>query len=89
MRRVAVGWGWQFSTQPRVPGLDIALTKDFPLCSTFKLLAVGAVLARTDQAKEQLERIVRYTQKDIVTYSPVTEKQVDAGSRSSALPPLL
>lgn len=51
----------------------------FPMCSTFKPLAVGAVLARTDQGKEQLERIVRYTQKDIVTYSPVTEKWVDAG----------
>ena len=51
----------------------------FPMCSTFKLLAVGAVFARTDQGKEQLERIVRYTQKDIVTYSPVTEKRVDAG----------
>lgn len=51
----------------------------FPLCSTFKLLAVGAVLGRTDRGKEQLDRIVRFTQKDIVTYSPAAEKRVDTG----------
>ena len=52
----------------------------FPMCSTFKLLAVAAVLARADKGKEQLERVVRFTQKDIVTYSPATETRVgDAG----------
>jgi beta-lactamase class A len=52
------------------------------MCSTFKLLAVGAVLRRTDQAKEQLERIVRFTQKDIVAYSPATEKRVGEAGMS-------
>lgn len=47
----------------------------FPMCSTFKVLAVGAVLRRTDQGEEQLERVVRFTQKDIVAYSPATEKR--------------
>jgi beta-lactamase class A len=52
----------------------------FPMCSTFKLLAVAAVLARADQRKEQLERVVHFTQEDIVTYSPATETRVgDAG----------
>ena len=52
----------------------------FPMCSTFKLLAVAAVLARVDRRKEQLERVVRFTPKDIVTYSPATETRVgDAG----------
>jgi beta-lactamase class A len=52
----------------------------FPMCSTFKLLAAAAVLARVDKGKEQLERDVRFTQKDIVTYSPATETRVgDAG----------
>jgi len=52
----------------------------FPMCSTFKLLAVAAVLARADQGKEKLDRVVRFTQKDIVTYSPATESRVgDAG----------
>jgi len=52
----------------------------FPMCSTFKLLAVGAVLARADQRKEQMDRVVRFTRKEIVTYSPATETRVgDAG----------
>jgi beta-lactamase class A len=46
----------------------------FPMCSTFKLLAVAAVLARVDQQKEQLDRRVRFTQSDLVAYSPATEK---------------
>jgi beta-lactamase class A len=48
----------------------------FPMCSTFKLLAVGAVLVRADQGKEQLDRVIRFTAKDIVAYSPATEKRV-------------
>ena len=39
----------------------------------FKVLAGGAVLARVDAGKEQLDRRVRYDAKQLVTYSPVTE----------------
>lgn len=51
----------------------------FPMCSTSKLLTVGAVLTRVDQGKEQLSRIVHSTQSDLVTYSPATEKRVGQG----------
>ena len=51
----------------------------FAMCSTFKLLAGGAVLARVDAGKEQLDRRVRYDAKHLVTYSPVTEKHVETG----------
>jgi len=51
----------------------------FPMCSTFKVLAVSAVLRRVDEGKEQLDRTVRFTEKDIITYSPATEKRVDNG----------
>ncbi len=51
----------------------------FPMCSTFKLLAVGAVLSHVDDNEEQLDRVVRFTQKDIVPYSPVTQTRVNAG----------
>ena len=51
----------------------------FALCSTFKLLAGAAVLARHDAGKEQLDRRIRYDAKDLVTYSPVTEKHVATG----------
>lgn len=47
----------------------------FPLCSTFKLLASAAVLARVDAGKEKLERRVIFSRKDLVEYSPVTGKR--------------
>jgi len=51
----------------------------FAMCSTFKLLAAAAVLARVDAGKEQLSRRVTYAKSDLVTYSPTTEKHVDDG----------
>src|ERR1044072_8498828 len=51
----------------------------FPMCSTFKALAAAAVLARVDAGKEQLDRRIRYEAKHLVTYSPVTEKNVGTG----------
>ena len=51
----------------------------FAMCSTFKLLAAAAVLARVDAGKERLDRRVTYAKSDLVTYSPVTEKHVDSG----------
>ncbi|MCB4822362.1 class A beta-lactamase [Roseicella aerolata] len=44
----------------------------FPMCSTFKLLAAGAVLARVDAGQERLDRRLRFGREDLVTYSPVT-----------------
>jgi beta-lactamase class A len=48
-------------------------TESFPLCSTFKVLAAGFVLARVDTGKENLERRVVYEKDKLVTYSPETE----------------
>lgn len=44
----------------------------FPMCSTFKTLAVAAVLARVDDGKEQLDRRIRFDAHDVVVNSPVT-----------------
>jgi beta-lactamase class A len=51
----------------------------FPMCSTSKLLTVGAVLKRVDRGKEQLGQVVHYSKSDLVTYSPATEKRVGQG----------
>ncbi|MGE3065017.1 MAG: class A beta-lactamase [Hyphomicrobiaceae bacterium] len=51
----------------------------FPLCSTFKLLLAGAVLARVDAGREQLDRRIRYAATDLVTYSPVTQHHSGEG----------
>lgn len=45
----------------------------FPIASTYKLLAAGAVLAATDAGRERLDRHVQLTAADLVAYSPVTE----------------
>ncbi|MFK4084733.1 class A beta-lactamase [Kribbella sp. NPDC020789] len=47
----------------------------FAFASTFKSLACGVLLRQTDD----LEKLVRYTKADLVTYSPITEKHVDTG----------
>src|SRR5689334_14593595 len=51
----------------------------FAMCSTFKALAAAAVLARVDAGKDQLDRRIRYEERHLVTYSPVTEKHVATG----------
>ncbi len=54
----------------------------FAMCSTFKWVLAGLVLTRVDAGSEDLERGVPYAKEDLVTYSPVTEKFVEAGSMS-------
>ena len=56
----------------------------FPLCSTFKCLAGAFVLARVDRKEERLDRRVFYAKKDLVTYSPTTEKHADADGMTIA-----
>ena len=51
-------------------------TERFPLCSTFKVLACGAVLIRVDSGREDLDRRIIFGSEDLVTYSPVTKDRV-------------
>ncbi|MBU6950706.1 class A beta-lactamase [Hahella sp. HN01] len=48
----------------------------FPLCSTFKVLACAALLAKVDAGEENLTRRVQIQARDIVTYSPVTKDRI-------------
>lgn len=48
----------------------------FLMCSTFKVLAVAAVLARVDQRVEQLNRRVVVGEADLLSYAPVTRQHV-------------
>lgn len=47
--------------------------------STFKVLLCSAVLSRVDAGQEQLDRRIRYTKRDLVEYSPVTELHLADG----------
>ena len=51
----------------------------FPLCSTFKVLAVAAILARVDAGSESLDRVVTYGPGDLLSYAPVTRTALEAG----------
>ena len=52
------------------------LNERFPMCSTFKTLAVAAVLTRVDAGQEHLDRRIPIAQSDILEYAPVTKTHV-------------
>jgi beta-lactamase class A len=54
----------------------------FPMCSTFKLLAAAAVLARVDAGQERLDRLVKFDASDMVVNSPATKDRVGSGGMS-------
>jgi beta-lactamase class A len=51
----------------------------FPMCSTFKAMAVSAVLKRIDAGQEHLDRFVRYTEADLQKYAPVSKAHLAEG----------
>lgn len=51
----------------------------FPVCSTFKALLAAAILERSARAAGLMGQRVRYRQRDLVEYSPVTEKHLGDG----------
>lgn len=67
-------------------GLEIAhrAHEPFPMCSTFKLLLAGAVLARVDAHNEDLARVAGYGDADIIANSPVTKAHLAHASMTVA-----
>lgn len=55
----------------------------FAMSSTFKTLACAALLHRVDAGQESLDRRVSFSESDLVTYSPITEKH--AGGQAMSL----
>jgi beta-lactamase class A len=51
----------------------------FPLCSTFKVLAAAAILARSARDEGLLARHIDYARSDLVAYSPVTQQHAGRG----------
>jgi beta-lactamase class A len=49
----------------------------FAYTSTFKALAAGVVLQQN--SIDELNKVITYTEDDLVTYSPITEQHVDTG----------
>jgi beta-lactamase class A len=57
----------------------------FPLCSTFKVLLVSAILKRSTQIDGLMQQRIEYQQSDLVTYSPITERHLKDGMTVDAL----
>lgn len=51
----------------------------FPLCSTFKIMGVSAILKQSMADKHFLQQKVHYKKKDLVAFSPVTAKHLVTG----------
>jgi beta-lactamase class A len=51
----------------------------FPMCSSFKLMASAAVLARVDRGQEKLDRRIVFQGADLMSYSPGTARHAGAG----------
>jgi beta-lactamase class A len=56
----------------------------FPMCSTFKMLACAAVLARVDAGKEHLDRLITIQAGDIVPQSTFIKEQAAGTSMTLA-----
>jgi beta-lactamase class A len=56
----------------------------FAMCSTFKLLAVSALLARVDRHKVDIKRRIRFTVVDVIEGSPITKDHADGDGMTLA-----
>lgn len=51
----------------------------FPFCSTFKVIASGAILHHSLSHSGFMDKRITYQKSDLVAYSPITEKHLDSG----------
>lgn len=60
-------------------GLNYRADERFPMCSTFKLLAVSDLLHRADEGREHLDRWIKFGERDLLECAPVTRAHVGQG----------
>jgi beta-lactamase class A len=68
-------------------GAQLAYRADerFAFCSTFKVMLASAILTRSADLPDLLQRRIRYRQDDLVNYSPITQKHVADGMTVAGL----
>ncbi|MGG1947458.1 class A beta-lactamase [Trinickia sp. NRRL B-1857] len=62
--------------------LSYRANERFLMCSTFKGILAAQILTRVDSGAERLDRLVHYTEKDLVFTSPVTKANLARGAMS-------
>jgi beta-lactamase class A len=69
-----------------VSGAEIAWRADerFVMCSTFKASLAACVLSRVDKGQEHLDRVIRFTEKDLEPYAPVAKAALPKGGLTVA-----
>lgn len=65
----------------KASGVRLAYRADerFAMCSTFKLVAVAAVLAAVDKGELELDKVIGYGKDDLLSYAPVAKAHVAEG----------
>lgn len=56
----------------------------FAYCSTFKWVLCAAILKKVEAKELSLEKKIKYSQKDLLSYSPITSKYVSEGQMTVA-----
>jgi beta-lactamase class A len=51
----------------------------FAFCSTFKMVAVGAILAKSERVPDLLQKRIKYDRSNLVAHCPITEKHLSDG----------
>ncbi|MDI7775056.1 class A beta-lactamase [Asticcacaulis sp. EMRT-3] len=64
--------------------LDLDADRRFAHCSTFKWVLAAAILHMCDQGHLSLSKIIRYGEKDLLDYAPVTRQHVKTGHMTVA-----
>lgn len=64
--------------------IDYRGNERFAMCSTFKCILVGAVLARVDRGAERMQRLIVYSRRDLLPYAPATRAHLAQGAMSVA-----
>ena len=57
----------------------------FPMCSTYKVMGVAAILKKSMTDNHLLQQKVTYRKENLVVYSPITKKHIAKGMRISEL----
>ena len=65
-------------------GIGYRADERFPMCSTFKAMAVAAALANVESGDERLDRFVRYGEADLLGNAPITRAHVKKGGMAFA-----
>jgi len=83
LKKIEVATGGRLGVAARDAGhtARVAYNADrpFPLCSTFKLLAVTMMLKRIDDKADKLDRMVGYGQADLLEHAPIAKQHVGEG----------